>query len=163
MKILVISDTHRHIKNVMKLLTVVTDIDRIIHLGDVVGDAQDLESIYSTIPIDYIAGNCDFYEYDVPKEKIVQLMGNKIFLTHGHAYDVKRDYDKIASVALEKQVDAVLFGHTHAAYCGYANDIVMMNPGSISQPRDGKMPSYGILEIDLKGKIHASLNQLKLF
>ncbi len=163
MKILVISDTHQHIQNVIKLMDIITDVDRIIHLGDVVGDAEDLESIYPKIPIDYVAGNCDFYELTVPKEKILKLMGKKILITHGHAYDVKRGYETIARRALSKEVDAVLFGHSHVPYIGYVKDIVLMNPGSISQPRDGKMPSYAVLEIDEKGKIHVTLNQLKLF
>lgn len=163
MKILVVSDTHRHIQNVLKLMSDITDVDRIVHLGDVVGDAEDIESIYTNIPIDYIAGNCDFYETDVLREKILDLCGKKILITHGHLYDVKRGYDKIMQTSLEKNVDAVLFGHTHMPYIGHCKDVILMNPGSISEPRLGRLPSYGLLEIDDKSVIHVTLGQLKTF
>ncbi|PKM94064.1 MAG: metallophosphoesterase [Firmicutes bacterium HGW-Firmicutes-1] len=161
MKILVISDTHRHIRNVIDLVTKITDVDRIIHLGDLVADAQDIESIYGRIPIDYVSGNCDFYETIAPKEKIISLLGKKILITHGHYYGVKSGYKEIGSVALQKQVDAVLFGHTHVPYIGYVEDVILMNPGSISEPRRSMKPSYGILEIDDKGVLHATLNTIK--
>lgn len=163
MKILVLSDTHRSIRNVMSLLSDMKDVDRIIHLGDLVRDAQDLESIYDKIPVEYVAGNCDFFEGDIPKEKIIQLHGKRIFMTHGHIYNVKRTYEDIVNQFSEKKVDVVLFGHTHVPYLHYIGEGILMNPGSINEPRDGGKPSYGILEIDEKGKVHATLNQLKKF
>ncbi|PKM50921.1 MAG: hypothetical protein CVV02_09400 [Firmicutes bacterium HGW-Firmicutes-7] len=161
MKILVISDTHRHIRNVIDLMSKITDVDRIIHLGDLVADAQDIESIYGKIPIDYVSGNCDFYETNAPKEKVISLFGKNILLTHGHYYDVKSGYKEIGLIAMQKQVDAVLFGHTHVPYIGYVNDLVLMNPGSISEPRRGRMPSYGLLEIDDQGRLHPTINAIK--
>lgn len=163
MKILVVSDTHRHIQNVLRLMSDFTDVNRIVHLGDMVGDAEDISSIYPHIPVDYIAGNCDFYETDVLKEKVLNLCGKKILITHGHLYDVKRGYDKIMITGLEKNVDAVLFGHTHVPYIGHCKDVILMNPGSISEPRTGRSPSYGLLEIDEKLMIHVALGQLKTF
>lgn len=163
MKILVLSDTHRSIRNVINLMSEMTDVDKIIHLGDLVRDAQDLKSIYNNISVEYIAGNCDFFEGNIPKEKIMLIHGKKILITHGHVYNVKRSYEEITNLFYSKHVDVVLFGHSHIPYLHYVGDGVLMNPGSISEPRDGRMPSYGIIEIDEKGKVHATLNQLKNF
>lgn len=138
-----------------------TDIDRIIHLGDFVSDAKDLESIYTGIPIDYVKGNCDYFESSTPREKILNLSGKRILLTHGHYYNVKDDYYTIGQVGMERAVELVLFGHTHRAYLGYEKDVMLLNPGSISEPRGSGKPSYAIIEIDKNDKLHGSLYQLK--
>lgn len=163
MKILVLSDTHRSLRNVIHIMSELTDVDRIIHLGDLVRDAQDLESIYNNIPIDYVAGNCDFFEGNIPKEKIIEVRGKRILLTHGHTYNVKYTYEDIIRLFQFKKVDVVLFGHSHIQHLQYIGEGILMNPGSISEPREGRKPSYGIIEIDDKGKVHATLNQLKNF
>lgn len=158
MKILVISDTHKKLTNVIKLLKKVKDIDRIIHLGDLERDAEDLSYIVD-IPIDYVAGNCDFLS-SCPSEKILNFYNRKILLTHGHYYYVKRDYNTIAKIGVEKKVDVVLFGHTHVSVIKEFRDITIMNPGSISLPRDGKNGSYGLLEIQENGVLHTTIKNL---
>jgi putative phosphoesterase len=162
MKILVISDTHKNLSNVIKTMKNIKDIDRIIHLGDNIVDAEDLESIYN-IPIDCVAGNCDFYSNQYPKEKIINLNNNKIFITHGHLYNVKKDISTIRKIGIEKKVDVILFGHTHISHLSYVDNILIMNPGSISLPRGSNEPSYGVLDIDEDGKIHPNLKELNFF
>lgn len=162
MKILVISDTHKNISNVIKVMNNIQHIDRIIHLGDNIIDAEDIESIYN-IPIDYVAGNCDFYLDNYPIEKIINLYNNRIYITHGHLHKVKWEYDTIFAAGKEKNVNVVLFGHTHKSFLSYNEDIIIMNPGSISQPRGDKTPTFGILDIDSKGKIHPTIHQFNFF
>lgn len=156
MRILVVSDTHSNINNVIKVLELVKDIDRIIHLGDLEMDAEELEYTQS-YPIDYIAGNCDFIT-STPREKILKFGHYNILITHGHTYNVKSEYETLAHIGLEKGVKAVLFGHTHIPYLEKREDIILMNPGSISQPRGGFSASYGIINFekgdDPKYEIH---------
>lgn len=161
MKILVIGDTHRRIEHVVDLIYDLKDIDRIIHLGDLVGDARFLEETLPNIPIDYIRGNCDFLDFDVPEEKVVLISGKRIWFTHGHDYDVKRTYHRICEKAEINKADIALFGHTHASYIGHHENLLLMNPGSISEPRDQYMPSFGIIEINEKGEIHPTINRIK--
>ena len=60
MRLLVISDTHGDISKVCKVVNEIKDlIDGIIHLGDIVEDADKLRKLYSQIPVYNICGNCD--------------------------------------------------------------------------------------------------------
>ena len=57
--------------------------------------------------------------------------------------------------------DIVMYGHTHRPCIEYMNKLVVLNPGSISYPRqEGNAPSYIIMEIDRAGEAHYTLNFL---
>ena len=61
----------------------------------------------------------------------------------------------IKSVAKSKGADIVMFGHTHIPVIDYDDDIIALNPGSLSHPRqEGHQPSYILMEIDKKGQAH---------
>jgi len=122
----------------------------IIHLGDIIRDAEDLQILYPHLPVEYVCGNNDFNR-TVPYEKILDVKERKILITHGHLYRVKYEYDTIVDRGLALNVDAVLFGHTHEPYEEHRSGISVMNPGSTSIPKFGR-PSYGVIEID-NGKI----------
>lgn len=158
-KILVISDTHGRKGAMFDLVARITDADRIFHLGDVVADAVDLESVVD-IPVDYVAGNCDFYEMSAPQKKIVEIMGNKFYLCHGHHERVKYSLGYLEQLAEDNHYDCILFGHTHRSHLSHVGRKILLNPGSISLPRDGKKPSFAIIQIDDKGRIHATLDHV---
>ncbi len=159
MRILVLSDTHGKIGKVIKLLKGKHGFDRIIHLGDLVSDAIDLEAI-ADIPVDYVAGNCDWSSGAAPNEKILEVSGKRIFLCHGHGQQVKYGEDVLKQIIQDKSYDMALYGHTHHASVTYENESIIMNPGSISLPRDGH-PSYGVINIDPKGVIHTNIVRIK--
>ncbi len=146
MRIIVFSDSHGSIRNCMNVIKKIKDADMIIHLGDVVSDAEDLQILYPNIPIEYISGNND-YSSNVPREKVLDIIGKKIFITHGHYYSVKLGYETLLEKAVSLNVDIALFGHTHEPYEAYHKGIHLLNPGSIRLPNRGN-PSYGIIEIE---------------
>jgi putative phosphoesterase len=148
MRILVISDTHGDTYKAEEVIKKNEGINLIIHLGDYFRDAQKLSSIFPNIPIEYIYGNSDFMIEDVPAEKLLEYEGKKIFITHGHRYSVKWDYDKLYKKAEEMQADVLLFGHTHVAHITHKGHYYVVNPGSISDPRDDSNESYAIIELD---------------
>ena len=148
MKILVISDTHGDIDKAEEVIKGNANIDLVIHLGDYFRDAQKLSSLFPEIPIEYIYGNSDFMIGDVPAEKILEYKGKKIFITHGHKYSVKWDYEKLYKKAEEMEVDLLLFGHTHVADLVKRDNYTIVNPGSISDPRENSGESYAIIELD---------------
>ena len=48
-----------------------------------------------------------------------------------------------------------MFGHTHKPYFSQKDGLTVLNPGSLSYPRqDGRKPSYMVMEIDEEGKAH---------
>lgn len=148
MKILVISDTHGDTNKAEEAIKSNKEVNLIIHLGDYFRDAQKLSSLFPNIPIEYIYGNSDFMIDDVPAEKMLDVCGKKIFITHGHRYSVKWDYDKLFKKAEELHADMLLFGHTHIPDIIEKDQYYVLNPGSTSDPRDDSDESYAIIEID---------------
>ena len=58
--------------------------------------------------------------------------------------------------------DIVMFGHTHRPYLEQDREIVVLNPGSLSYPRqEGRKPSYIIMDLDREGQAHFTINYIK--
>lgn len=156
MKILVISDTHNYLDGVFKIIERERGIDHIIHLGDHVKDAEDLNSIYEDITIDYVRGNTDYLDHEVKETKILELQEKKFFITHGHNYHVKSTIETLIKNAEHNEVDIALFGHTHVPLLQKHGEMYVMNPGSAAGIRISGC-TYGIIEVtsgkDLKVKL----------
>ncbi|MCD8077313.1 MAG: metallophosphoesterase [Lachnospiraceae bacterium] len=157
MKILVVSDTHGQLHHFQTVLKRVAPVDRILHLGDVEGDEEILRGTVGC-PILFVAGNCDRLSRE-PWERVVELSGHRILMTHGHRYGVQRGLARLNASAEEAQADVVLYGHTHIPDLSYVGERAFLNPGSLSRPRqEGHRPSFAILEIDAKGQCHFSIS-----
>lgn len=131
----VISDTHRSMRAIQKVVKVVKDADVLIHLGDNVDDVKEISKHYKGEIIN-VRGNCDF-SYNVPSERIVEIGGVKMFITHGHHYNVKYSIDDLLAKASEVGAKIALYGHTHVSAIRYEEGIFIINPGSPALPRDG--------------------------
>lgn len=147
MRILVVSDTHGDISNVERLLSKDKNFEMIIHLGDCCRDAANIERKYPEIQVEAVYGNCDFMVGEVPSERLIEVGGKRIFATHGHIYSVKYGTDRLVNTARDMKADILLFGHTHVSSLIEGEDYVLLNPGSISNSRDGFGESYAIIEI----------------
>ena len=88
MKIGVLSDTHRAVTLADQAVKKMGDVDMVLHLGDNYTDAVYLAKKYPNIKFDYVKGNCDF-GYGSESEKIIDVGGIKIFMTHGHRYNIQ--------------------------------------------------------------------------
>ncbi len=152
MKIGVLSDSHGDRQALEKALERMGEVDVVFHLGDYVKDVERIKKVYSG-PIYNVKGNCDFFVNAIaPLEHQITLKGKKIFAVHGHKYNVKFGIKALYYKSLEIGADIVLFGHTHCAGIIRVDGMVFLNPGSVSIPRDGKPPTYGIIKIS-KGSI----------
>lgn len=160
MKILIVSDTHRRDGNLSTVLEKEGPIDRLIHLGDVEGSQNDIIQA-AGCPVDMVAGNNDFLG-DLPKEKEIMLCSYKVLLTHGHYYYVSLDTKMLRREARARGFDIAMYGHTHKPRIEEHDGLIIMNPGSLSYPRqEGRKPSYIILEIDEEEKIHTEIKFLE--
>lgn len=160
MRLLAISDTHGDVSKVCSIINDIRNlIDGVIHLGDVVEDAESIKRMYPSLPLYNICGNCDYGTNISPMETLV-FENKKIFITHGHLFGVNFDTTKLVYKAMEKGADIALFGHTHIPYSEQINGVYVMNPGSLSRPRGGSKPSYGIIKIE-DGVITPSLVEYK--
>ena len=76
-------------------------------------------------------------------------------VTHGHMYGVSLSTCQLEEEARSRQVQVVMFGHTHYPYLDEEEDLTVLNPGSLSYPRQpGRKPSYLVMQIDEQGKAH---------
>ncbi|MGH4118363.1 metallophosphoesterase [Clostridium sp.] len=145
MRIGVISDTHRNASSIELLGEKIKAVDVLIHLGDNVDDISILKRYYKGRIIN-VRGNCDFCT-KTPYDLVEDIGGKKIFLTHGHKYSVKENLCNLRYKALETGSSIVLYGHTHIAKIDFEEGIWYINPGSVSEPRDGA-GSFAIINID---------------
>ncbi|SKC92478.1 metallophosphoesterase family protein [Maledivibacter halophilus] len=145
MRIGILSDTHGDLLSAQRALKAMGNIDLLLHAGDTYRDAKLLEEM---IDIDVIAvkGNIDFH-CEAPSETIITIEGKKIFLTHGHNYNVKFNLNRLYYKALEINSNIVIFGHSHMSMHKKENGIDFINPGSISRPRGGTKQSYAIMNV----------------
>lgn len=146
MKIIVISDTHSRNEEILGELLKIEKPDMIFHLGDYVEDG---EKIVKELGVDslIVKGNGDYYsQYN--EDEIVGIKGKKIFLTHGHRYNVRYNIDNLIYKGQEVGADIVLYGHTHVPINIKENGMHIMNPGSASFPRGMSYEkTYGVINI----------------
>ena len=145
MKVAIVSDTHGYIDSFIDRLSTMDRPDLILHLGD---NTVDGEKISQKIGIKTIIvkGNCDSGKR-YSESNLVEVEGKKLFLTHGHMYNVKDSLNQIYYKGLELGADIILFGHTHIPINIKEDNIIIMNPGSPTIPKSiDKIPSFGIIE-----------------
>lgn len=153
MKILVVSDTHGYIDDVLKYLEN-KSIDLIIHAGDSSEDAQNIKMI-SGIKTLWVKGNNDYFDRKSPDQRIIKVYDHKILLVHGHKENVYFTKKELINKALDNECSMVIFGHTHLYYEKEDTEfnIILLNPGSISLPRDMNK-SMALLDIEDDIKIN---------
>lgn len=150
MKILIVSDSHRKDENLLRVIERESPLDMFIHLGDI----EDDRSMYAfeaavgkDCEVHMVLGNNDFF-LDLEREEEIMIGKYKALITHGHMYGVSLGADRLYDEAKARGVDIAMFGHTHRPYVD-EDDITLLNPGSISFPRqEGHRPSYLIMTID---------------
>ena len=156
MKILILSDTHSYLDHARNVLKRIGDkMDMVFHLGDHDADALELQKEFPRLPFHYVKGNND-YLMDTPSKKMVRAGGKNLLLTHGHKQRVHWNPDTISYWAAEQGADVVLFGHTHMPVWDDSWHVALFNPGSISLPRGGGLPTFGILTIE-NGKVEGAI------
>ena len=99
-------------------------------------------------------------------EQIAQENGIECQTIQARAVDVMKKYEELHPDAIvctcqleeearSRQVQVVMFGHTHYPYLDEEEDLTVLNPGSLSYPRQpGRKPSYLVMQIDEQGKAH---------
>ncbi len=152
MKLLVLSDSHGKTGLIYRLLeSLHTELDYVIHLGDCFTDIDCYTTVFTDINFVMVTGNCDYCCKEIPY-RIITVEGVKIFITHGHHYRVKSGLYTLLNAAKENNADLCLFGHTHRPETDTISDVLFINPGSLSLPRDGSKAGYALIHIE-SGKI----------
>ena len=85
-RILIVSDTHGRLNYFKEMLARTGKPDRLIHLGDSEGQQDEIARL-AGCPVDIVRGNCD-YSSDLAQDKLIEIGKYRVFLTHGHRYQV---------------------------------------------------------------------------
>lgn len=159
MRILIVSDTHKAHANLERVLQLEGQIDMMIHLGDVEGKEDYIEAL-AGCPVHMVSGNNDFFS-DLPWEEEFFIGDHLVFITHGHGYFVGMDEERLKKEARGRGADIAMYGHTHKPALTIEPDLVTLNPGSISYPRQkGRKPSYIMMEMDEQGETSYEIRYL---
>lgn len=147
MKIIVISDTHGNMHRLKDVIDKNKDADLFLHLGDGAEEFFEVQKLYPGLSMNIVRGNCDFGHDEIPNETIIDVCSHKIFASHGYIHNVKDGIDNYVEFARKNGADIILYGHTHKRLIKNEDNLYIMNPGSLSCPRNYG-PSYGVLKID---------------
>lgn len=114
-----------------------------------------------------VGGNCD---NDFDKSKInhkindpylfLEVSNLKIMAAHGY----NKPIDKILEDAKSIEADIFIYGHTHVKYLKKRENIIILNPGSTSLPRDNihsvaiiENRSINLIDIENNGEVIETL------
>ncbi|SCP99256.1 phosphodiesterase [Anaerobium acetethylicum] len=161
MKIMVASDIHGSAYYCRKMIEAYKEerADRLLLLGDLLyhGPRNDLPRDYEPkevikmlnewkTEILAVRGNCDaevdqmVLEFPIMADYCIVVNGkNTVYATHGHIFNK----DNLPPL---KENDILLHGHTHVLTAEKRNGYMLLNPGSISLPKEGNVPSYAIMD-----------------
>lgn len=161
MKLLFLSDIHGIPKNLSKVEEIIKQqkIDKLIVLGDLyyagpsycqteVVDSSAVKSFLMNYQDSILCmrGNCDS-DVDVKVSdfpiceslSLIHVDNLDIYCTHGNEYNI----DKTSKF---NRKGVLVYGHEHTPYIKKKYDMIYINTGSISLPRNNSEPSYLIYE-----------------
>ncbi len=154
MKILVVSDTHGKLEYFREAVELEKPFEALIHCGDIEGDEDKIQRISGSACF-MVSGNNDFFT-GLPGEMEFRIADQPAFLTHGHHYYVYMNTEHLRREAILRNARYAFFGHTHKPVVKNEGGVYLINPGSLSYPRqEGRLPSYLVM--------HAEYNKEPIF
>lgn len=148
MKIGIMSDSHYNLSAIDNAVCLADNVDLWFHAGDSIEDAKYLEKV-SAKKVYSVAGNVD-WTYEGPLEILIKVADINVFLTHGHTYHVKMTLNYLQETARLLDADLTIYGHSHVGAQKKIGGRLFVNPGSVSEPRDGLSPSFMIATVENK-------------
>jgi putative phosphoesterase len=119
----------------------------VIHAGDYCVSINTMKKYFNY----FVDGNND---YDWKDKEIFTYAGFKFLLLHGDCFwswNENRWHQHLRALGKEHEVDIVIFGHSHRDLIDTTAKPYLLNPGSISLPRNkGLQKSYALIEISDK-------------
>jgi len=102
------------------------------------------------------------YLRGLPEQLSMALGGKRVFVVHGSPRDPLYEYvfpdvsnQELFQLTKDVAADVVILGHTHAPMTRMIQGKLVVNPGSVGQPRDrDPRASYAVL--DIKGEVEVT-------
>lgn len=161
MKIMIASDIHGSAYYCKKMVEAYRreQADKLLLLGDILyhGPRNDLPREYDPKAVIQmlnaikeeilcVRGNCDtevdqmVLEFPIMAEYCILYTGERmVFATHGHKFNLE-------NLPMLKAGDVLLNGHFHVPAHKKVGDIIYMNPGSVSIPKEESAHGYMVME-----------------
>ena len=158
MKYLVLSDLHgsKFFAEKIKKIIVKENPDNIILLGDLYyhGPRNALPKDYAPMEVCNILntfkekiiackGNCDaevdemISEFKFNESVINKICNKSLMFTHGHKHNIEN---------LPKDIDVLIYGHFHTGFIKQKDNVICVNAGSVSLPKENTANSYVLIE-----------------
>lgn len=166
MKIGVMSDTHGSSLYFEKALSILSDCDVLLHGGDILyhGPRNDIpkgydpkkliETLNNLQNIIISKGNCDadvdqmVIKHPIQGPYVLSQFGEaRILINHGYVDSKEETIKKAKSMG----ADILILGHTHVKELFIDENLIVINPGSTSIPKDG---SHSVAIIDMLESSH---------
>lgn len=159
MKVLILSDSHGYNQNMWQAMNIEKPYDAVVHCGDFGDDLEEIR-YRAGAPVYAVKGNNDYFS-DAPRVNLFELCGRKILVVHGDRDGAHSGCDRLIYKGLENGASIVMFGHTHCPYINTLEGITLINPGSLTYPRQDKhIPTYAVLNIENDGKYTAEIKYM---
>jgi hypothetical protein len=139
MKIGLISDTHGFLDP--KVPELFAGVGHILHAGDMGGDSIIVE-LEAIAPVTAVLGNTD----SSPTFRITEVvvLAQRKFFVH-HIVNPHALKENLQLQVARERPDAVVFGHTHKAFCETIGGVLYLNPGYAGKPKFGAERTVAIL------------------
>ena len=120
MNALVFSDSHGRVGHIDEMMARVLACGEkpthVLFLGDGLADLSRAGSLDGQSVV-AVRGNCDAFSVSGETEiKTVGLGQYRALMMHGHTHGVKLGLSRAISLAVQAEVDLLLFGHTHQPF-----------------------------------------------
>ncbi len=161
MKLMFASDIHGSFFYGKKMIDIYKKekADRLILLGDILyhgprnelPEGHDPKSLTALLneykdEILCVRGNCDaevdqmVLEFPISADYITLFANDKtVYITHGHLFSEEKPMP-------HKAGDVFIYGHIHIPVAKKAGDLYILNPGSVSLPKENSKNSYMVYE-----------------
>ena len=139
MKIGLISDTHGFLDP--KVPEIFAGVSHILHAGDM-GDDSIIVELEAIAPVTAVLGNTD----SSPTFRITEVvvLAQRKFFVH-HIVNPHALKENLQFQVARERPDAVVFGHTHKAFCETIGGVLYLNPGYAGKPKFGAERTVAIL------------------
>lgn len=138
-KIGLISDTHGHLPKTV--YTIFKNVDAIIHAGDA-GSQSVLKALENLAPVTAVRGNSDTGLVAAFLEDVEYLN------IAGHTIAVTHKFSQAQALMTKGFSGIIVFGHSHNPEKFNHEDVLLVNPGSPSQPRALDYGTVAILTLN---------------
>lgn len=142
-----VSDTHGYNEKLWDIIEKEEPFDMMVHCGDLECDPSYIRNKVDCT-LHMVAGNND-YNPDMDRVRTFNIGKYKAVLTHGHRQHIYSSLDGLYYLGMENQADIVFFGHIHIPVVRQEGPVMLVNPGSLTYPRQsGRQPSYAVMTVE---------------